>query len=395
MQTLGKFALGLTTVSRNIRLGLVLVIWLPTLLIFPTNILSLYLLMVIPLALTAWLFRYRGGFALYFLVLLQITLNNVLDYNFAWPQHLIVNYTTALIIFLTEILLVSYLRTTIENASHARQQLLQAYEQQRSLNVFKDDLLINLSHELRTPLTEVHGYLALLRDFRDSLDAETEATFTDNAFRACEELLVLTGNMREAIDADQHSTPTSRKVAPIKQLFQEVIDYFPSQITGNYALQTNIPADLKVLASLQQVRRVLYNLLSNAFKYSPLQSQITITAVPDDAENAAPQVLISIQDTGLGIPQDEIAHLFQKFVRLKRDHLGTVRGSGLGLYISKQLIENMGGTIWVESTGIPGEGSKFCITLPQVPSDLNSNASQSNITSIQQSPAVVEQKAAS
>jgi signal transduction histidine kinase len=82
-------------------------------------------------------------------------------------------------------------------------------------------------------------------------------------------------------------------------------------------------------------------------------------------------VCISVKDSGPGIPQDEIPLLFGQFVRLKRDLRGRVRGTGLGLYISKHLVEAMGGRIWVESTGIPGEGSRFCFTLPCTPHGIN------------------------
>jgi len=109
-------------------------------------------------------------------------------------------------------------------------------------------------------------------------------------------------------------------------------------------------------------------LLSNAFKYAPKQTPVIIRAVIREGagrETGAPaQVCISVEDAGPGIPPAERALLFEKFVRLKRDTTGTVRGTGLGLYISKHLVEAMGGSIWVESTGREEEGSRFCFTLP-------------------------------
>jgi len=78
-------------------------------------------------------------------------------------------------------------------------------------------------------------------------------------------------------------------------------------------------------------------------------------------------VEISVKDAGPGIPPDELPLLFEKFVRLKRDLAGTVPGTGLGLYLSKQLAEAMGGRMWVESSGRAGAGSRFCFTLPAAP----------------------------
>jgi signal transduction histidine kinase len=81
-------------------------------------------------------------------------------------------------------------------------------------------------------------------------------------------------------------------------------------------------------------------------------------------------VCLSIQDAGIGIPPDELPLLFEKFVRLKRDLAGTTRGTGLGLYICKQLVQGMDGSIWVESSGRPGEGCRFCVTLPSFPASI-------------------------
>ena len=81
---------------------------------------------------------------------------------------------------------------------------------------------------------------------------------------------------------------------------------------------------------------------------------------------ACPSVCIGVKDSGPGIPPDDISLLFEKFGRLNRDISGPIRGVGLGLYISKQLVEAMDGHIWVESLGIAGQGSRFCFTLPLV-----------------------------
>jgi signal transduction histidine kinase len=109
---------------------------------------------------------------------------------------------------------------------------------------------------------------------------------------------------------------------------------------------------------------VLRNLLANIFKYVPTQTEIRIEATQ---ANPSSMVCLSVQDEGPGIPADELPLLFEKFVRLKRDLAGSMRGAGLGLYICKQLIEAMGGRIWVESSGREGMGSRFCLTLPPVP----------------------------
>jgi signal transduction histidine kinase len=105
--------------------------------------------------------------------------------------------------------------------------------------------------------------------------------------------------------------------------------------------------------------QIVRNLLSNAFKYAPKDSPVTVCIWQDGAF-----ALICVQDKGPGIPINQLPFLFQKFSRLECDIAGPIRGIGLGLYICRRLVENMGGHIWVESTGIDGEGCQFYFTIP-------------------------------
>jgi signal transduction histidine kinase len=133
----------------------------------------------------------------------------------------------------------------------------------------------------------------------------------------------------------------------------------------------DIPSHLVVRANAQYFRQVLRNLLSNATKYAAHDTPIIVSAALHGAlvqrDHPSPEICISVKDFGPGIPPENISSLFGQFVRLQRDISGKVRGTGLGLYVSKQLVEAMGGKIWVESTGVAGEGSTFRFTLPCVP----------------------------
>ncbi len=109
------------------------------------------------------------------------------------------------------------------------------------------------------------------------------------------------------------------------------------------------------------MRQVLLNLSSNALKYSPAGTPLTYHA---RALADRSSVVIGVSDKGKGIRPEDQVQLFQRFVRLESDLNSSVRGSGLGLYISRRLIEAMNGRLWVESSGIPGAGSTFYIQLP-------------------------------
>jgi len=158
-------------------------------------------------------------------------------------------------------------------------------------------------------------------------------------------------------------TPRLDKIV-MAQVVQEVLQQFDPRKLQNFSIYTNISAHLQARADAQYVRRIVRNLLSNAFKYAPPHTAIALSADLHEAANGGSYVCVRVKDAGPGIPPREKSQLFEKFVRLERDLYGATRGTGLGLYISKQLVEVMGGNIWVESSGVAGEGSTFCFTLP-------------------------------
>lgn len=244
-------------------------------------------------------------------------------------------------------------------------------EQQRQLNQLKDQFIVNVNHELRTPLTEVYGYLQLLSDYQGRLDAETQATFLRQAKDGCEELILLVNNVLDALAVTEAMQPPPSEELFVAPLVGDVLDHLDPGKEQAERLSLEIPKQLTAWANEQLLRQVIRNLLSNAFKYCPKPASVIISAAlrypAAQGNDQAPQVLISVQDTGPGIPPTELPLLFQKFVRLKRDLSGPMQGSGLGLYISKQFVEAMQGRIWVESAGIAGQGSRFCLTLPCPP----------------------------
>ena len=157
-------------------------------------------------------------------------------------------------------------------------QVAAAYEQQRHLNDLKDQFLLNVNHELRTPLTEINGYLNLLTEYREQIDEETQITFLQHAVHGCEELLHLVNNVLEAIRGDFHEKATLLEPLSMDRVVHEVLDLFEPKKRQQYVLKLDIAEDSAVYADRQYLRRVLLNLLSNAFKYSPPQSQISISA---------------------------------------------------------------------------------------------------------------------
>src|SRR5215472_1041147 len=235
-----------------------------------------------------------------------------------------------------------------------------AHAQLRELDQLKDAFLLTASHEFRTPLTIMQGYLELLREM-DGASPALRRSFLDKACRACDELVLLQANIMDAsrIEVDAASLHFARLA--LLDVCRAVIDLFePWILREQRSIEVDVARSILVWADEMRLKQVLHNLLSNALHYSPPHTPIRVTAT---VEQQASLVRVQVSDRGSGIPADRQEAIFDKFVRLDRDLHSTVRGSGLGLFITRRLVEAMGGTITVESSGIAGEGSTFSFTL--------------------------------
>ena len=264
-------------------------------------------------------------------------------------------------------------------ASDLREAVRQARESER----VKNNFLLAASHELRTPLTAVQGYLELLGDYGETLDEEARMRFIQNARRGCDELVLLLGNVLDVTHLDVEkisfkSGPVS--LAQSAQLILEILE--PIIAREKRKVTSQIPEGLVVWADELRLRQILLNLLGNALKYTPPGSCITLTAECMSIERlqeislhrlagsvltgqeSGTFVVLVVRDYGPGILPEEQALLFTKFTRLESARNSAQSGAGLGLYLCRQLVEAMDGRIWMESSGIPGEGAAFFVALP-------------------------------
>ncbi len=241
------------------------------------------------------------------------------------------------------------------------QELTEAYDKLSQLDQMKDAFLTTASHELRTPLTIMQGYLELIGAMEDA-PPELRRSFLNKALRACDELVLLQANIMDASRIKFDTASLVISDLPLKEIVEHVTDLFePLILQQERRFEIQIPAELRVQADETRLKQVLRNLIANALRYSPEKTPLAISAGIEPEPHLA---RISVRDFGAGIPHDQQEAIFDKFVRLERDMHGIIRGSGLGLYITRQLVEAMGGTICVESSGVPGEGSMFRFTLP-------------------------------
>jgi signal transduction histidine kinase len=359
----------LLTLPRVVRLGIValsVVLFLMLYMMSPAA--RNPSILMIPMALAAWMFRRRGMLICVVSMIPVLWVFYAIRMQSVWLSPVLIELFIAGTLALLAVgLLVSSQRDSLDLADMARQELGRAYEQQQELSQLKDQLMLNLGHELRTPLTVVYGYLELLVALEGNLDSKVQMNFLKNAMSACDELQLLVNSLQDAGSTSKSVDADYVEEVAVELVVQDAVRYFTSHTEfeeQENRIQLDISGQLIVRVHALYVRQVLRNLISNALKYSPDGTPVVVSARCQG--NDAAEVCISVQDAGPGIPVDEIPLLFSQFVRLRRDISGPVRGIGLGLYISKQLVEAMGGHIWVESAGIPGQGSRFCFTLPRV-----------------------------
>ncbi len=242
--------------------------------------------------------------------------------------------------------------------------LRDAYERLKELDKLKDQFIMTASHELRTPLTAVQGYIELLHTYNERLNTEERAAFISKAQRGCDELTLMVGNIMDSSRMEVDIREVSMRAVPLAASVEHVLEIMEGIILREKrCVELDIPEDIVVEADELRLRQVILNLVSNALKYSKTGSPLEISADSADA-----MATLRIRDYGRGVPPKDQERLFERFVRLERDMNSPVRGAGLGLAISKQLVEAMGGCLWVESSGEEGKGSVFAFSLRRDPS---------------------------
>lgn len=327
--------------------------------------------LILPLVLSAWLFGWQGGL----LCIAGISLILGISYGVTfgatfWSPAWFVPFVTGTLYGLAVCLTIALLRRVIDALLDAQLTVARAeraYQQEHMLNELKDQALQNLSHELRTPLTSVQGYLELLETYQNQLDTVTQARFIRYARSGCEEVLSIITTALETAQTSETQQLLHLSVFSLRPVIQAVLAHLGPQFLQNHCVELEVAESVLARADPGFVRQIVRNLLSNVGKYTPAQSGVTVSAVPMSASNElhgqTDLICVRVSDQGPGIPLEQQPLLFQRCVRLPNAADNTQPGSGLGLAICKQLVEAMGGSIWVESTGRNGEGCCFSFTL--------------------------------
>lgn len=236
--------------------------------------------------------------------------------------------------------------------------ILRDVTREREVDRMKTEFISTVSHELRTPMTVVYGFADLLLTKSNDIP-EQQREWVNLIYKESKRLVDIVEDLLDVsrIEAGRLSLNLAPlAVAPLAaQVVQQLQFGHPAHHLG-LDISVNLPP---VLCDKDKLQQVLYNLVDNAIKYSPAGGPVTIAARLGDEEG---KVELSVSDRGLGIVQEDIPRLFGRFQRMSRTETAGIRGTGLGLYIVKRLVEMMGGSIRVESR--LGEGSTFLFSLP-------------------------------
>lgn len=228
----------------------------------------------------------------------------------------------------------------------------------REQEQLRRDLIANIAHDLLTPLTAIQGYSEAIADDVITSPAERHES-AQLIGREVQRLRRLVSDMQNMTALEAGHTPLEMAPLNLHDLVVETLAVIaPECEQAQIALHNTInPATPSALADSDRITQVLLNLLDNARRHTPPGGQITLGA---NAEAA--RLVVWVSDTGVGIDQQELPHIFERFYRVDRSRSAASGGSGLGLAIIKAIITAHGGTVWAQST--PGQGTTIFFTLP-------------------------------
>jgi len=250
-----------------------------------------------------------------------------------------------------------------ELVERSHQDLERAYEELSVLDKMKSDFIAIASHELRTPLSIIKGYADAFQfdELGELSDFQKEKIRIMNA--RADQMTKIINDLLDVTRLEEGRLVGEKWPAPVEELIINAVSEYMSEASQagqslHYLVEKDLPP---VSVDVWRVHQVMENLIGNALKFTPEGGEITVSARSADDPG---MVEIEVRDTGPGIPRREQGKLFTMFYQVETDSTRSAGGLGLGLVISKGIVEGHGGRIWVESE--EGKGSSFKFTLPVV-----------------------------
>lgn len=254
------------------------------------------------------------------------------------------------------------IRLTEEDEYHGVLAMVRDLTRLRHLERVRTDFVANVSHELRTPITSIKGFVETILD-GGLENKEASMRFLTIIYQETDRLSRLVSELLDLSRLESGQTELKRTRLFMAPLVEEVRQTLQGRMADkNLSFSVELGPS-PVWADEEQIREVLLNLIDNAIKYTPADGSITV-----QEKNHGDYMEFVVSDTGLGIPNENIPRIFERFYRVDRARSREVGGTGLGLSIVKHIIERHGGKVWVESE--PGKGSSFHFSLTKYKDDI-------------------------
>ena len=235
----------------------------------------------------------------------------------------------------------------------------------------KSNFLSNMSHDIRTPMNAVIGYTELALKEEDTPDHIRD--YLEKIEYSSKYLLSLINDILDMSHIESGKVVLHTAAADLCSIFDEALNVFSLQMSSkgiDYSVDISGVQDRYVMCDINRIERILLNLISNAYKFTPSGGKVTVILVQKDrTDNESGVYEFSVEDTGIGMSPEFTEHIFDAFERERISTVSQQQGTGLGMAITKSLVELMGGSITLETE--QGKGTKFTITLPLPLADEN------------------------
>jgi len=267
-------------------------------------------------------------------------------------------------------LMVSPVSTSTEHGTESVVGVFRDISKEKAEEAARSDFVSTASHEMRTPLTAIEGYISLALNTKTAKIDDNARKYLEKANMSTAHLSELFRDLLTSSKAEDGRISSYPSAVEIGEMLEQVVETerFSAQdknLDLKYVVSSDNDSAGKVIRPLyyayvdpNRIREVFQNIINNAIKYT-MSGSVTVRLTGDQTV-----AQIQVQDTGGGIPAEDISHLFQKFYRVDNSTTRTVGGTGLGLFICRKIVELYNGRIWVESE--LGKGSTFYINLPRL-----------------------------
>ena len=254
-------------------------------------------------------------------------------------------------------------------------ELREANKELRRLNESKSKFIATMSHELRTPLNSILGFSEILKDEAYTISPGKQTRYATNIYNSGNHLLQLINNILDLAKIESGKTELNYESLPVKKVISEVMGVIrPLADKKEQSLEVRIAEDLPMLrADRVKFKQIMYNLLSNAVKFTPNGGEILLEGKMVECSSAggdSPSLVgavggvmeLSVTDTGIGIKEEDIERIFVEFEQVDGSYARRYEGTGLGLALTRKLVELHGGEVKVRSK--EGTGSSFVVFMP-------------------------------